>query len=904
MKFLHNLRRTAAPLLTYALIASVIFAQQPKSGPPVVQPKSASRESAAESNVTLDTLFGADSYAVYGEMRAVGQYVSSEEFKQMLEPLRLPGSMPPEMADLIAFFTTHAETLATARIAFGAMPVADGLPNTVAAVEMPSSEEARKLEPQLRQFVASYYAAHPDVTGDADAARAADAQRPSAGVRTATLGGPSTIHADEGVSSRASVQRAQSQESKTQQQSVRAGERVGPEAAAPYVIKRAGAVVVLADKQFTFRRLRGATDSPALINEPGFAAARARLATDTLFLYFNTTRMGRYTKRQVEEYERREKQLEAEAEAARKQGESYNKTVTSRNGGTVSINVSNSNMNSGASVAPEAMSSNSNVSIVGSSNSNRIDVDDDDDSARDAFAGMSPEERAQAEAAMAHEKEEQAKRKAAPGYAEEQRRQTQQREFETQLGQAVFSGGVGEGAWAESIGVGASLEGDQIVARAFFYSESDASSVRPIPFVPILLSGPPISTEAATVVPKDSDIFISTSLDLPQMYDYVASVFKIFDVAAGASGNTDKLGLFDSQISAFEQQGKFRIKEDLLNSLGNEIGIVLPGDYLGVRRTRKIAEPKSSGPASDAQTKDVQTGTTAPIIVISLKDKKTVEGLLPRALEAAGLKGVGESQLFVKRGDVDVLAFGGGSAAFIGNFLVVSLDPAALDWIIDSYNRGETLANSDEFRRASGWQQRQLLGQVFVSNALLKETFRDVHASVDDIDDPALRSYIARLDPNPGAITYSLMKDGASLFHELHVPKNLLALMSASSIVAQQTAKQRTNELMAMSMLSQLVSGEQSMKEKRGSYVPLEEVPWAFATVSRNGVRAQRPRVPKVDGYDLVLTYSGDKFEINATPNGYPKQGRRSFYVDQTGIVRGGDNGGKPANAESDPVGY
>jgi hypothetical protein len=62
--------------------------------------------------------------------------------------------------------------------------------------------------------------------------------------------------------------------------------------------------------------------------------------------------------------------------------------------------------------------------------------------------------------------------------------------------------------------------------------------------------------------------------------------------------------------------------------------------------------------------------------------------------------------------------------------------------------------------------------------------------------------------------------------------------------------------------------------------------------------------VPKVEGYNLALTYSGDKFEIIATPNGYPKQGRRSFYVDQTGIMRGGDLGGKPASAESDPVSY
>jgi hypothetical protein len=782
----------------------------------------------------------------------------------------------------------------------------------VAAVEMPSAEEAQKLEPQLKQFIASYYAAHTDTAGDAEAARSG-ATRPSAGVRTATRGGTSTIHANEGLSGRAAnVRRTQPQP--TQQQNVqatRAGERATTEAAAPYVIRRAGSVVALADKQFTFRRLRGGASSQLLINEPGFAAARARLATDTLFLYFNTTRMSRYTKLKMDEFERQQKQMEAEAEAARKQGESYDKTITSRSGGTVSINVSNSNMNSGATIVADpvlsppdtrnVLNGDTNSNSNANSNSGVVVSNGVMVSNANVSVQLTPEQEAEWQARREEYRrsadEIEQFRKSRPGYEEQQRRH----EFENQLGRAIFSGDVAQGAWAESIGVGASLEGDEIVARALFYSDADASTVRPIPFVPILLSGPQVAPEAASVVPADSDIFLSASLDLPQMYDYVASVFKIFDMAAGASGNTDKLGLFDSQISSFEQQGKFRIKEDLLNSLGNEIGVVLPGQYFGLRQPHKASKPKSSLSTGDAQAKEAQVGTTAPIVVISLKDKKTVEGLLPRALEAAGLKGVDESQLFVKRGDVDVLAFGGGSAAFIGHFLVVSFDPQAMDWIIDSYNRGETLANSEEFRRVAGWQQRQLLGHAFVSNALLAEMFRDVHTSVDDIDDPALRDYIARLDPNPGAITYSLTKDGANLFHELHVPKNLLALMSVSSLVAQQTATLRRNELRAMSSMSVAAQWEKDYKEKNGRYATLEEM---NASMTRVRVSGRGFSFFKVEGYDIKLNAAGDTFEATATPTGYPKQGRRSFYVDQTGVVRGGDTGGKPANAANDPVSY
>jgi hypothetical protein len=901
-----SLRRAAAPLLTSLLAASLVFAQQPRAAQPAAQPKSPARENADGASVTLDTMFGADSYAVYGEMRGVGQYLSSEEFRQMLEPLRLPGSMPSEMNDLIDFLTAHAESMSAARLAFGAMPVADGLPDFVAAVEMPSAEDAQKIEPQIRQFMAGYYAAHPKAAAGADASRA--------GARTVTLGG-SPSHVGEGTRANAAGRTAarQQQQQPTRQQNgqnaqtVRAGEKVAAESAAPYVIKRAGAVVALADKQFTFRRLRGAQGSPALSDEPGFAAARARLASDTLFIYVNTARTGRYSKRQYEEYERRQKQVEAEVEAARKEGRDYSGSVHVAGAPSVQMSTTTTradNSDPGARVAPEAATTNSNIAVMSSNGNVALPGGSPGEK-------LTPEQRAEREAMIAEMREQRARyaeeqqkaeeaereRKSQPGYEEEQRRQ----EFENQLGRVIFTGGMAEGAWSESVGVGASLEGDQLVVHALFYSDSDATPARPVPFVPILLSGPPVAPEAASVVPADSDIFISASLDLPQMYDYVASAFKILDMAEDASGSTDRLGLFDRQISSFEQQGKFRIREDLLNSLGNEIAVVLPGEYFDLRRTRGKGKPKTSSSDGAAQAQEAQVGTNAPVVVISLRDRKTVEGILPRALEAAGVRGVNEGQLFVKRGDADVLAFGGSSAAFLGNFLVVSFDPRALDWIVDSYNRGETLANSEEFRRASGWQQRQLLGQAYVSNALLADAFGDVRASADDLDDAALRGYVSRLDPNPGAITYSLQRDGASLFHELHVPKNLLALMSVSPVVAQQTAKMRGNEAKAMSAIQILAMKEAEYKEGNGRYATLEEMK-SKPTLMAIGRRGEAFNFYMAEGYDIRLDASGDKFEITATPNGYPKQGRRSFYVDQTGVLRGGDTGGKPATSESDPV--
>lgn len=862
MNFPRRPRRTLAPLLTtIALSLSLVFAQQPKPAPKPAAPKPTTDQNV--SDITLDTLFAADSYAVYGEMRGVGQYVSSEEFKQMLGPLRLPGTVPPELNQLIDFITAHAEILSDARIAFGAMAVRDGLPNVVAAVELSSTEDAQKLEPQLRGFVADYYDAQ---SGDEGAGAAVKVTTTVATKQSATLGASTTVAA-EGAGSRAGRRRARLQS--RAERAERAGEAQA--AVAPVFIKRAGSLVVMADKQFTFKKLHGASGAQALLDEPGFQAARARLASDTLFLYFNTTRMNRSTQRQTDEYERQRKLAEA-AEAK------------------ANPNDAATNMNSRIM--------NSNVTVV-VSNSNRNSNDAPP-------AELSPEKKAELEAeininleehnaALEEYKREQAaeeeKLKSQPGYAEEKQRQERQREFDRQLQRLVFNDSPTGGTWAESIGVGASIQGDEIVVRALFVNDSEDQMPRPIPFMPILLSGPQVAPEAASVVPADADIFASASLDLPQMYDYVASVFKIFDLAAGAAGEQDKQGLFESQVSAFEKDNKFRIREDLLSSLGNEIALVMPSDFLGVRRGRKAPRgAPADGSNNDPSKQEPQGFASSPVVIVSLSDKKALQELLPRALEAVGVKGVSAQQLIEKRGDVEVLTFTQASAAFIGNYLVMS-DPQTMRWVIDAYNKRETLANSDEFKRAAGWQPRQLLGQVYVSNALLKDTFGDVYKSIDDIDDQELKSFLSRLDPNPGAVTHTLTKEGNGLLHELHVPKNLLTLISASSVVIQKTATLRTNEAMATYALYRIVSAELDAKEK-GGYVSLDEL--------KNSKRLEE--MPELEGYEIRLTTSGEHFEITATPTDYPKQGRRSFFIDETSVLRGADLGGKTATASTDPV--
>ncbi len=53
--------------------------------------------------------------------------------------------------------------------------------------------------------------------------------------------------------------------------------------------------------------------------------------------------------------------------------------------------------------------------------------------------------------------------------------------------------------------------------------------------------------------------------------------------------------------------------------------------------------------------------------------------------------------------------------------------------------------------------------------------------------------------------------------------------------------------------------------------------------------------------FKLELSISGEKYEATATPKTYGKTGRRSFFMDETGEVRGADHKGRPATVE-DPT--
>jgi hypothetical protein len=131
--------------------------------------------------------------------------------------------------------------------------------------------------------------------------------------------------------------------------------------------------------------------------------------------------------------------------------------------------------------------------------------------------------------------------------------------------------------------------------------------------------------------------------------------------------------------------------------------------------------------------------------------------------------------------------------------------------------------------------------------------------------------------------------------HELHLPKNLILTMVAGISSAVKNPPPETNEGITMGMLGFIANSEEQYKAGpgKGSYGSLQQM--------IDG-KMFPPNALEKYGYTFQITVTGDQFEAVATPREYGRTGKRSFFVDKSGVVRAGDHGGGPATIGDPPA--
>jgi hypothetical protein len=158
-----------------------------------------------------------------------------------------------------------------------------------------------------------------------------------------------------------------------------------------------------------------------------------------------------------------------------------------------------------------------------------------------------------------------------------------------------------------------------------------------------------------------------------------------------------------------------------------------------------------------------------------------------------------------------------------------------------------------------------------------------------------MREFLLGLNPTASALTYALSNEGLGTQHEIHLPKNLILTMVAGISSVSKNPPPEMNEGIAVGVLQMIAGTEKTYQSTtgKGKYGTIDEL-------------VQQKLVSKefMDkyGYNFEVTVSGDQFQAVATPREYGKTGKRSFFVDKTGVVRGDDHGGAPATVADKPV--
>jgi len=620
----------------------------------------------------------------------------------------------------------------------------------------------------------------------------------------------------------------------------------------PFVITHRGNLVFITDKSFKFEKLHPASGK-ALFQDPNFRVARDQFASESIFLFMNVELEDKTISKPsptpvMSDAEKEQKQREQEEEL-RKQQEEFRASMEAENNRREQQKIANGNAQQSA------------VLVIGSPT-------------------------------PTPHKEEQVQRIAT-----------------SQIGSLLDAIGYGEPQYPEAVGFALSLDGNEYILRAILVDKPDAKKVL-IPFIPQLQSGPPITADAASVLPDDTDVLVSASIDLTQTYEGMRKEAEIraknpppktlYTVYNNGALNTVAMETPETQpdvFTQFEKKAGFKIKDDLLSVLGNEIALAGSLKTLQSFGGMNLGMPASSKKPADspANTDDAKKPeSTLPILLIEIKDRDAVRKLMPHVLEGLG---IGEANLLAqteKREDTEMVNYAGIFAyAFVGNFVVIS-DAPAVRRVIDANVNHQTLSSSTVFRNSRRWQSRGTLGQIYVSPALMEGYQNEVRKQSVNMD-ATLRDFLLGLNPNSEAITYAVSNEGLATQHELHLPKNLILAMVAGMSSATKNPPPETNEMIAISMLQYLPNAESQYKDGagKGSYGSLDKL--IEAQLFPDRARDQY-------GYNFEITVTGDTFEAVATPREYGKTGKRSFFVDKSGVVRGDDHGGAPATVADKPV--
>lgn len=626
---------------------------------------------------------------------------------------------------------------------------------------------------------------------------------------------------------------------------------------ADFALKRVGRWLLAAESSFTLKRLRGEEERPRLADSTRFQSVRGRFASDSVFVYVDTNVAQQGWALQAQRAAEAQPPEAATSEVAVA-------TPTTEETGSVAA-AENEPANPEAPPTPEETV---------------------------PTAEMSAEENAalaEATAATSGEVPEIAVTVNEPAPPSEE--ELAVRGFDRVL--RGLWGGVPRIPGAFALGV--RLDNGALAVRLAVENTPDGT-VSIIPFLPNLVSGPPVTGETASVAPADSELFVAGSLDWTQVYNQTVGAASVSPESLAATfrgegseeQTPERQPTVDEVIASVEKLFGFKFKEDLLPALGNEVAISLPlntGDF-GLGRPRPGGEIKEE--------REAEPGL---LYISALNNPERVREILPRVLVVFGFASLSTPQRTEKRKGFDIYTLGAGdgfSYTIINDFLVAG-ELKAVRHCVDSFDARQTLASTNVYRDAVAWQARQKIVHLYLSDFVFKDAYAETKKRSGASTDPVVRALLAQLEASETApASYEAINEGDIVMHEARFPVSLVRTYALSAAISVKDYPVIMNESMAVYALNRISGAESDYKErkKEGRFGTIEELV-AEGMLEKAFFENSE--------YKFELKVTSDKFEVSATPRSYGKTGRRSFLLDQNGTIRAADHRGEPATAD-DPV--
>jgi hypothetical protein len=129
------------------------------------------------------------------------------------------------------------------------------------------------------------------------------------------------------------------------------------------------------------------------------------------------------------------------------------------------------------------------------------------------------------------------------------------------------------------------------------------------------------------------------------------------------------------------------------------------------------------------------------------------------------------------------------------------------------------------------------------------------------------------------------------------VPVGIIAAIAIPNLLASRMAANEGSAIHSLRMIGTAQATYQSIYQKFGTLDELSAeglIDPRLASGSKNGYRFTLQITKTVDSFE--------GFEIVAVPMDYQRSGRRSFYVDESMVIRGGDNRGGPSTKTDRPL--